>query len=240
MPEFLTAKRAVADIEGIIKDARDHLYLVSAYFKVSETFMNRLRGASRYQVPITFVAREGATNSAEVEKLLTVPNLSLYTLKNLHAKCYLNEQRLVIASLNLYEESEKNWEMGVRFDADERVYAETLEEVKNIVSVATRISAIPVPSVSAVPAKVSSPPKQGQTVARAARDGSYKRKGACIRCGDDIAYNPDAPLCRDCWTIWAEFKNPDYPEHYCHDCGRKAKTSMSYPRCKPCFTGARA
>jgi hypothetical protein len=239
VPEFLTAKRAVADIEAIIRDARDHLYLVSAYFKVSDTFMNRLHGAARNQVPITFVAREGATNSAEVEKLLTIPTLSLYTLKNLHAKCYLNEQRLVIASLNLYEESERNWEIGVRFDADEGVYAETLAEVKNIVHAATQISPKTVASyVSAAPVKSPSP-RHSQAVDRATT-GRSKQKGACIRCGDEIAYNPNAPLCHDCWTVWADFQNPDYPEHYCHECGRKAKTSMSYPRCKPCFSAARA
>lgn len=203
--------------------------------------MNRLRGAARYQVPITFVAREGATNSAEVEKLFTIPNLSLYTLKNLHAKCYLNEKRLVIASLNLYDASENNWEMGVRFAADEAVYAETRDEVKNIVDAATRISATTATSfASAAPVKSSPSPRGAQAITRAARNRTHPQKGACIRCGDEIAFNNAAPLCRICWSKWAEFKNPDYLENFCHECSRKAKTSMSHPRCKPCYSAARA
>lgn len=241
MPEFLRVKSVAGKIEGIIADARERLIIVSPYIKVSDTFLSRLKGAERHHVPITFVLREGDNKPAEAEKLQSVPNLSLYALKDLHAKCYLNEKSLVITSLNLYDTSEKNWEMGVAFTADELVYQEALEEVNGIVAAATQIhSPRRAASKISVPAVKSPPPKDRAAAAPAVKGRSKRAAGTCIRCGGDVAYNPAAPLCRACWTTWADFKNPDYPEHFCHDCGRTANTTMSHPRCKPCYSAARA
>ena len=39
--------------------------------------------------------------------------------RTLHAKCYFNEQNLVISSMNLYDFSEvNNWEMSILIDKD--------------------------------------------------------------------------------------------------------------------------
>jgi len=61
-------------------------------------------------------------------------------------------------------------------------------------------------------------------------------KSYCIRCKAMIDYNPNHPLCNTCYQIWAQFKNSDYPERYCHGCGMQSKTlSYSRPLCNDCF-----
>jgi hypothetical protein len=55
--------------------------------------------------------------------------------------------------------------------------------------------------------------------------------GFCIRTGVPISYNPQQPFCNEAYTIWAQFKNPDYPEKYCHLTGKSSngKTSKRNP-----------
>lgn len=55
--------------------------------------------------------------------------------------------------------------------------------------------------------------------------------GFCIRTGDQIPFNPKRPLSDKAYKSWAQFKNPDYPEKYCHKTGRQSngKTSVSNP-----------
>ncbi|MFH0914266.1 MAG: hypothetical protein V1849_03140, partial [Chloroflexota bacterium] len=61
----------------------------------------------------------------------------------------------------------------------------------------------------------------------------------CIRRGDRIPFDPNRPLCDDCYRKWAEHKNPDYPEHYCHSCGKQSKTTYEKPLCRSCYAKAR-
>ena len=62
--------------------------------------------------------------------------------KNLHAKCYLNENRCIITSLNLYEFSQiNNNEMGILLskDEDSDVYRDAYEEAQRIVRISDEI-----------------------------------------------------------------------------------------------------
>ncbi|MCK6502763.1 phospholipase D-like domain-containing protein [Myxococcota bacterium] len=62
--------------------------------------------------------------------------------------------------------------------------------------------------------------------------------GTCIRCGDDIALNPDKPLCGSCYKEWATYGNADYKESYCHACGDEHVTTMAKPLCRACWRAA--
>jgi len=62
----------------------------------------------------------------------------LYFSKNLHAKCYLNESKMIIASMNLYEFSQQNnKEMGILIDRsnedDKKVYDDAEKEIESII-----------------------------------------------------------------------------------------------------------
>jgi len=59
--------------------------------------------------------------------------------------------------------------------------------------------------------------------------------GTCIRCSEEIEFNPYRPLCSDCYSSWARFKNYNYAENYCHDCGNEDDTCMARPLCYDCW-----
>jgi hypothetical protein len=62
--------------------------------------------------------------------------------KNLHAKCYLNEELCIITSLNLYEFSQvNNNEMGVliRRADDPALYKEAYEEAQRIIRISDEV-----------------------------------------------------------------------------------------------------
>ena len=103
-------------------------------------------------------------------------NLSLYYYHDLHAKCFFNEQEMVIGSMNLYNYSARNREMGILLQADNDAYQEARVEVASIFKAADCI-------------------KEKRVVTRASRYAP----GHCIRCGCTVEFNPLAPLCYSCY-----------------------------------------
>jgi NMD protein affecting ribosome stability and mRNA decay len=47
-------------------------------------------------------------------------------------------------------------------------------------------------------------------------------------------------MCEGCYSSWAKFKNPDYAEKFCHDCGKPNKTSLRKPVCLSCYKASKA
>lgn len=230
MPDFLQSKQPLAAIDQVITAARERLVLVSPYLKISNLIWRALADAAHRGVQITVVARKDADNKGAEEELLKLPGVSVYLVERLHAKCYYNEASLVLTSLNLSEASEQNYEMGVRFSSAEPVYAEAVLEVQSIIRHSTPL-ANPARAKTLRATAGAAPGNRGE-------GPRARQKASCIRCGTDVRRNPDAPLCRVCWTTWAVYSNPEYPERFCHDCGREADTTMNRPRCKRCFTAA--
>lgn len=220
MAEFLTTHGVAFQIENIIKNAKKQLVLISPYLKLSEILLERLKDAERNKVKIILVYGQVGLGSGEREKLKQLDSLSVYFCENLHAKCYFNEESMVITSMNLHEFSEKkNREMGILLSAqeDENVFKEALKEVESIIDSST---------------------KDGlKGVGKTQRDYSreVKQNGYCIRCGTFIPCDLEKPFCRDCFLEWVEWENPDYKEYHCHTCGKRAPTSMAKPQCNSCY-----
>ena len=59
--------------------------------------------------------------------------------------------------------------------------------------------------------------------------------GRCIRCKESISFDPDRPLCDDCFKSWKRYENWDYEEDHCHRCGADWDTSYGKPLCRPCY-----
>src|SRR3546814_12589511 len=62
--------------------------------------------------------------------------------KNLHAKCYLNEELCIVTSLNLYEFSQvNNNEMGIliRRSDDAELYRDAYEEAQRIIRISDEV-----------------------------------------------------------------------------------------------------
>ena len=146
-------------------------------------------------------------------------NLQLYFCENLHAKCYFNEEIMVITSLNLYEYSIKhNREMGVliKKEKDPNLYQEAVKEVNSIIQ--DSILDIKKDSFKEEISKIE-----------------QNSDGFCIRNREIIPFNPNHPLCRECYIVWVQYSDVYYPESFCHKCGEKYDVSYHKPLCKSCY-----
>lgn len=129
MAKFLNTKQHSEWISRIIDEAERELILLVPYIKLSEKLLKALRYANSRGVETLLIYRESKLSPKEREKLLSISNLNLMHHPNLHAKCYMNENYLIIGSMNLYEYSElNNREMGVLFS---RISIEPQKENNN-------------------------------------------------------------------------------------------------------------
>ncbi|HAD81501.1 MAG: hypothetical protein A2509_02250 [Candidatus Edwardsbacteria bacterium RIFOXYD12_FULL_50_11] len=218
---FLTTKQISGEIEGILRSANEFIMLVSPYLSVSDMYIERLVEAGKKNIKIDLVfGKKKDISTSEEEKLTAIKNLNVHYLEMLHAKCYLNEKDAVITSMNLYEYSEKNREMGIYISKEEnsKLYSEVLNEALSIKQNAVRHYLNGANSV-----------KENHAVY------NNGRQGYCIRCHASIDFDPTRPFCSFCYRTWAEFSNINFQENFCHVCGREANTSMKKTMCGSCF-----
>jgi len=143
MAEFLTTTGTAFYLENIIKKAKQRIYIISPYLEISNNYMQRLIDADKEGKEITIIYKDDKLKELERKKLHKLKRLNLYNCPNLHAKCYANEEMVIVTSMNMIEASEKkNREMGVvlRQQEDEGLFSETLVEIQSIINSSEVIS----------------------------------------------------------------------------------------------------
>lgn len=229
MAEFLTTNGTSYNIENIILEARTKLVLVSPYLQLSKTFYERLKDCSNKGVAIKIVYGKDDLKPNERNSLAELKNVELFYFDNLHAKCYFNETKMVITSMNMYEFSEKNnREMGVLINrnTDKELFDKAVEETASIIQ-----SAEPV-ALKKADRKIYTNTQQTNTSVSPKK----QVRGYCIRCETRIHFDPNKPYCPECFSIWAQYENPEYTETVCHRCGEYEGTSMNKPQCYTCYS----
>ena len=231
MAEFLTTRGISYQLEQIIKDAEDRLYLISPFLKVSKDLKELLEG-KRPSVDIRIIYGKSELQPDESEWLQGLDAVKTSYRKDLHAKCYLNEKNALLTSMNLYEFSERNNdEMGVLVSSekDRELYDEIFKASKEILDKSEQVR-VTVARVETVEARQEQPrAKKTRTTA------GTPKNGFCIRCGDTIPANPDRPYCERCFKSWNRYKNETYGEKRCHTCGKEHEATMSKPLCLTCY-----
>ncbi len=230
MAEFLTTKGTSYHIENIMIEAKSKLVLISPYLQLSKTFYERLKDASNKNVSIKIIYGKDELKPNERNSLADLKDVELYYFENLHAKCYFNEEKMVITSMNMYEYSEvNNREMGVLIDRgkDKELFERAVNETLSIIQ-----SAEPIALKKSQRAIFHNDKKQTDT-----KHPKYKKvlRGYCIRCQARIDYDPSKPLCADCYAVWARYNDRDWEENVCHRCGEFEETSMNKPQCYDCY-----
>lgn len=247
-----------AKLSDLIKNAEKEIILVSPYLQISPLLLDSLRDARSRNVSITLIYREDKTNQkSKLEEL----NAEILTLGNLHAKCYLNESTAIITSMNLYQYSqENNAELGVLIkktkdeDVDVDVYDAynaLRKEVLTLYRIAKQNHTLSQSSGPSSPEfKKKAEPKKPTGSNNAIKTKKQSEGGIfnlikdvilgpsecyCIRCHDKIEDTIEKPLCSNCYSSWARYKNENFSEKYCFNCGRPANTTYSKPLCNECF-----
>ncbi len=228
MIEYINAPGAVHRIEQLIDNADRFIVLVSPYLRFGPNIAERLRAADRRGISIGVVYGKERQLHPEVEDdLQSLAKLKLRYYENLHGKCYLSEKGMVITSMNLYEFSQRNREMGIYVTRDKEVYNDAFRDVKQLLENAEHVS-LHKPKSGVVQKLMS-------LVTDPRRHPNHHNVGCCIRCKVGLNHNPYFPLCPECYDIWAIFGNGDYSENYCHSCGRPSHTSYNRPQCRSCY-----
>lgn len=220
MAEFLTTSGTSHYLEKIIIEAKTEMTLVSPYLQISKILIERLKEASGNGIIINIIYGKDELNSNERKALGEINTLELYFSKNLHAKCYFNESKMIITSMNMYDFSERNnREMGILIDSkiDEDIYVKAIKEVKSILQF-SRLE-----------------------ITQLGKAENFKKKsisnvqGFCIRCEQAIFHNPTAPYCQTCYNSWSYWNNYNFEENVCHTCGDNTRATMGKPQCYSCY-----
>lgn len=137
MAKYLRTSSITAELETLIREARKELYIISPYLKLSDNMKELLNDKEREKVDVRIIFGKQELAPTEMSYLEKLKYVRLYFSKNLHAKCYLNENKMIIASMNLYEFSQQhNREMGILIDTadenDKKVYHEASNDIKSI------------------------------------------------------------------------------------------------------------
>ncbi len=114
MPKFLNTEGLSNWIPRIIEETEKELVIITPYMQLSNKIFQLLQDAEKRGVETIIIYREEKLSQKDKEKLMSIDNLNLMHHPSIHAKCYYNENYLLVASMNLYEYSEiNNREMGV-------------------------------------------------------------------------------------------------------------------------------
>lgn len=227
MAKFLNTRKAVSEIEDLIKNADQRLILISPYLKISKDFRELLDYRNKKDKITTVIFGKQELNPDEMKFLQGLRFVILKYNEDLHAKCYLNDNKMIITSLNLYEFSmANNKEMGILIDKtdtnDTQLFDDALKEVDYIDQTSQRF-------------------EFGTVKPTNKKQQSGQGNGFCIRTGQPIPFDIEKPMSYDAFKRWDEFGDIDYPEKYCHFSGEPSngETSMRQPILKKNWKKAR-
>ena len=120
MAKFLNTSGANYYLEEIVRLAHDRLILISPFLKFNDHIKELLQEKNRMKVDVRVVFGKNELQPEEINWLRTLTSVRTSWCRNLHAKCYLNEELCIVTSLNLYDFNQaNNNEMGILIARDE-------------------------------------------------------------------------------------------------------------------------
>ncbi len=158
-----------------------------------------------------------------------LPDIPVFFIKELHAKCYLNEKEALVTSMNLHEFSqEHNHEMGILVSKqdDPELYEEIYQEANRLKDASGK---------SHTTSRSKSKVKVAEATSSTYNIAKKPKNGFCIRCKTVLAANPKKPYCVNCYESWSRYSNTAYREKHCHTCGRRLAATLLKPLCTSCY-----
>lgn len=257
MIEFIQGSKISECLECMIESAKEYLWLISPYIKLSGRIKDRLKLLKqRDSVAISIVYGKNeqekfkSLSDLDFNFLKEFPNIKIYYSQNLHAKFYSNEDYGILCSMNLHQASQnENIEAGfkiTRKDIISSVIASTLnsdpaddantffrEVIYNSNLEFERTPEYKTNIFGLFPEYIGS--KTGinititpeNSVDDIANTKRHKKQGFCIRTGAPIPFNMARPYCMEAYKSWSVYGNVNYPEKYCHLTGRPSNGKTS-------------
>jgi len=145
MARFLTTKGISYFFDELFKTSQKFVYIVSPYIKLDKQLVERIQDSLESGLNIVLIFGKDKRQLETLDPII-LDGLNIHFYQDLHAKFYMNENELLIASMNLYKYSEAyNREVGVLFtksnNEDTKVIEECLKEFKSILKQSEKINA---------------------------------------------------------------------------------------------------
>ncbi|MEO8439127.1 MAG: phospholipase D family protein [Spartobacteria bacterium] len=142
MAKFLNTSAANYYLEEIIRLARDRLILITPVLRLNDRVKELLAEKNQRQIEVQLAYERNELPPEEVNWLRTLSFVRTSFCRNLHARCYLNEQFCIVSSLNLHELSEaKSNEIGVLISRDEdgELFQSLSQEADRIIRISDEV-----------------------------------------------------------------------------------------------------
>tara|TARA_R110002124_G_scaffold128157_23_gene288813 strand:+ start:40534 stop:41256 length:723 start_codon:yes stop_codon:yes gene_type:complete len=142
MPKLLNTSATNYYLEELIKNAKERLILISPFLKINDRIRELLEDKNRMKIDVRIVYGKSELHPNEVNWLKSLTFVRTSFCKNLHAKCYMNEEMAIITSLNLYDFSQvNNNEMGILLtrEEDTDTFRDTYDEAQRIVRISDEV-----------------------------------------------------------------------------------------------------
>jgi phosphatidylserine/phosphatidylglycerophosphate/cardiolipin synthase-like enzyme len=224
MAKFLDTTGVSYHLQQLINKANEKLVIISPYLKINDRIKQSLEDKNRLKIDIRVVYGKNDLQPDENNWLKSMTSIRSSFCKDLHAKCYLNENEAILTSMNLYEFSQvNNNEMGIHVDktTDPELYKDIYEEAHRLIRISDEI----VISVEKAPAKE-------KVIAKSeTKSNNGKKNGYCIRTGVEIPFDIEKPMSYEAFKSWSKYGDPEYAEKFCHFSGETSngETSVNRP-----------
>ncbi|MDQ0638168.1 hypothetical protein QF042_001733 [Pedobacter sp. W3I1] len=258
MIKFLDGDAISAKIIQTIKEADVYLTLVSPYIKLTNKIKSELtylgKNKPEVEIEVVFGKNDKTPNKSlsneDFEFLKTLQNIRISYVKELHAKIYCSEDRLMLTSLNLHEFSQAyNFEAAFVIEKPSSILAalnnsktelawnEALEFVDKVIESSTPVyhkGKVYETSWLGFFTKLVEEYDEDNSETFFKKPMTTKDSihlGFCIRTGVNIPFNLKAPYSDTAYKSWKRYGNENYKEKYCHYSGEisDGETSLKSP-----------
>jgi len=142
MAKFLNTSAANYYLEEIIRLANERLTLLSPTLKLNDRVKELLEDKNQRKIEVQIVFERNELLPEEVNWLRGLSFVRTSFCRNLHARCYLNEQFCIVSSLSLHELSHaKTNEIGILISRsqDEELFQTLIDEADRILRISEEV-----------------------------------------------------------------------------------------------------
>jgi DNA-binding Lrp family transcriptional regulator len=137
MAKYLDTSHISSELMELLKEAKEKIILVTFSVQVNTQIQERLKTKSKIGTlsEITLIYGNTKPKKSELQWMSEIDDLRVWQKKNLHAKCYINEKKAIICSMNLYDYSQTtNVEMGflITKEEDPEAYKKMMEDIDDL------------------------------------------------------------------------------------------------------------
>lgn len=137
MAKYLDTAHITSELMELLKEAKERIILVTYSIQVNTQIQERLKTKSKLGTlgEITLIYGNTKPKKSELQWMSEINDLKVWQKKNLHAKCYINEKKAIICSMNLYDYSQTtNVEMGflITKEEDPEAYSQMMEDIDDL------------------------------------------------------------------------------------------------------------